>query len=101
METNKAPFMPQEAGESYIAVWLVHRAIEQVKSSDPQKITEALTGLKLASGDPIADLWPGRKIAFDPTGVNDTVPLAIQYQGGVPRTVWPKNVQTVKPIIAS
>jgi branched-chain amino acid transport system substrate-binding protein len=101
VEKNKAPFMPQEAGESYIAGWLVHHAIQQTKSADPKKITEALTGLKLASGDPIADLWPGRKIAFDATGVNDTVPLAVQFQGGVPRTVWPKDVQTAKPTFAS
>ena len=100
-ERNKVPFMPQESGESYIAAWLVHRAAENAKSSDPKKLNEALTGLKLGSGDPIADLWPGRKIAFDSTGVNDTVPLAVQYQGGVPRTVWPKEVQTVKPVVAS
>jgi len=100
-ERNKVPFMPQESGESYIATWLVHRAAETAKSSDPKKINEALTGLKLPSGDPIADLWPGRQIAFDSTGVNATIPLAIQYQGGLPRTVWPKSLQVVKPTVAS
>jgi branched-chain amino acid transport system substrate-binding protein len=99
-ERNKVPFMPQESGESYIAAWLVHRAAETARSSDPKKIDEALTGLKLASGDPIADLWPGRKITFDATGVNDTVPLAVQYQNGLPRTVWPKNVQVAKPTVS-
>lgn len=100
-ERNKVPFMPQESGESYIAAWLAHHAVEMAKSTDPKQINQALTGLKLASGDPIADLWPGRKISFDGTGVNDTVPLAVQYQSGVPRTVWPKDVQVVKPTVAA
>jgi branched-chain amino acid transport system substrate-binding protein len=100
-DRNKVPFMPQESGESYIGAWLVHRAAEMAKSSDPKKLNTALTGLNLSSGDPIADLWPGRKINFDSTGVNDTVPLAVQYQNGVPRTVWPKNVQVTKPTVAA
>jgi branched-chain amino acid transport system substrate-binding protein len=100
-EKNNVPFMPQESGESYIMALLLQRAMETAKSSDPKAITTALTGLKLDSGDAIADLWQGRKIEFDPTGVNQTYPLAIQYQGGLPRTVWPKSDQVVKPTFAS
>jgi branched-chain amino acid transport system substrate-binding protein len=100
-EKNSVPFMPQESGESYIMALLLQRAMETAKSSDPKAIATALGGLKLESGDAIADLWQGRKIAFDPTGVNDTYPLAIQYQGGLPRTVWPKSDQVVKPLFAS
>src|SRR5919201_2228292 len=32
-DRNKVPFMPQESGESYIAAWLIHRAVENTKSS--------------------------------------------------------------------
>ncbi|HEX8969016.1 MAG TPA: ABC transporter substrate-binding protein [Chloroflexota bacterium] len=100
-DRNKVPFMPQESGESYIAAWLVHHAAEMARSADPKQLNQALTGLKLASGDAIADLWPGRTISFDSTGVNNTVPLAVQYQNGLPRTVWPKNVQVSKPVVAA
>ena len=44
-ERNKVPFMAQEAGESYVAAWLVHRALETAKANDAKKIAEFLTGL--------------------------------------------------------
>jgi branched-chain amino acid transport system substrate-binding protein len=85
------PFMPQEAGESYVAVYLLKEAIEQAQSPDPQKIRDALAQLNVDSG-PQAAMPPGQ-IAFDETGMNKfATPIMIQWQDSVPKTVWPRDI---------
>lgn len=90
------PFMPQEAGESYVAVYLIKEAIEQAKSNDPKKIRDALAGMNVDSG-PQAAMPPG-KITFDETGMNKfATPIMIQWQDQVPKTVWPEDVAATEP----
>jgi branched-chain amino acid transport system substrate-binding protein len=85
------PFMPQEAGESYVAVYLIKEAIEQAQSPDPEEIRDALAQLNVDSG-PKAAMPPG-KIAFDETGMNRfAAPIMIQWEDSVPNTVWPKDI---------
>jgi branched-chain amino acid transport system substrate-binding protein len=87
-QTYNEPFMPQEAGESYVAVYLIKEAIEQAQSSDPAAIRDALAQLSVESG-PEAAMPPGQ-IAFDETGMNVYVsPIMIQWQDQVPKTVYP------------
>lgn len=91
----KDPFMPQEAGESYVAVYLIKEAMEQAKSSDPKKVRDALAKLNVDSG-PKAAMPPG-KIAFDETGMNEfATPIMIQWQDQLPKTVWPEEVSATK-----
>lgn len=93
------PFMPQEAGESYIAVWALKGAIEIAKSADPEAIREALATMELTTGP--GAMMVGNKLAFDELGRNKyAVPLMIEYQGGLPRTVWPADVQTAQPSLS-
>jgi branched-chain amino acid transport system substrate-binding protein len=90
-ERYNDPFMPQEAGESYVAVYLIKEAMEQSQSSDPKKVRDALAQLNVDSG-PKAAMPPGR-IAFDETGMNEfATPIMIQWQDQVPKTVWPEDV---------
>lgn len=91
------PFMPQEAGESYAAVWLIKEAMEEAGSSDPADVADALRGIEETSGP--ASFMPGNKVAFDEKGLNpDTFPVLIQWQDGKPRGVWPKDVQVAEPM---
>jgi branched-chain amino acid transport system substrate-binding protein len=88
-------FMPQEAGESYVAVYIIAAAIEKAKSADPKKIRDAIASLNLTSGT--ASAMPPGKIEFNDNGLNkDAESIVIQWQNGVPRTVWPKNVATAE-----
>ncbi len=90
-QTYGEPFMPQEAGESYVAVYLIKEAIEQAQSSDPTAIRDALAQISVDSG-PEAAMPPGR-IAFDDTGMNQyVIPIMIQWQDQVPTTVWPEEM---------
>lgn len=93
------PFMPQEAGESYVAVYLIKEAIEQAGSSDPQQIRDALADIRVESG-PAAAMPPG-KIAFDETGMNEfAMPIMIQWQDQLPKTVWPEDIQATEATLA-
>lgn len=91
------PFMPQEAGESYTAVWVIKEAMERGRSSKPEDVANALRQLDIPSGP--ASFMPGGKVRFNEVGLNaPTFPMMIQWQDGVPKGVWPQEVQAAKPI---
>ena len=93
-----APFMPLEAGVTWVDTWLIADAVKKAGSCDPQKIRDALANSDETSGP--ASAIPGGVVAFDKSGANTkTHPIMIQWQGGVPRTVWPKEDATVKIIL--
>lgn len=97
MERFDEPFMPQEAGESYAAVWMLKEAMETSGSSEPEDIANGLRKLSLTSGP--GSFMPGGQVGFDDSGLSpDTFPMMIQWQEGVPRGVWPKDVQATPPI---
>lgn len=90
-------FMPEQAGEAYAGVSVLAAAIEAARSADPAKVRDALAAIEVKSG---AFMQPGQ-VAFDATGANKHVqPVMIQWQNGVPHTVFPEGVATsevVKP----
>ena len=86
-----APFMPQEAGESYVAVMAIAEAAEESCSADPQAIRDALSKMKF-EGTAAAAMPPGI-MEFDDAGMNEhATPIVIQWQDGRPVTVWPEDV---------
>ena len=86
-------FMPEQAGEAYAGVSVLAAALEAAKSADPAKVRDALAAIDVNSGGG-ALMQPGHA-AFDATGANRHVlPVMIQWQGGVPRTVFPESVAT-------
>jgi branched-chain amino acid transport system substrate-binding protein len=91
-------FMPAESGTAYVGVMLVAAAINKAKSSVSTKVAEGLRALDLTDG--AANLLPGGRIKFNVNGHNTfSYPVMIQYQGGVPVTVWPQDIATAKPKI--
>jgi branched-chain amino acid transport system substrate-binding protein len=86
-------FMPEQAGEAYAGVSVLAAAIEAAKSADPAKVRDALAAIDVKSGGG-ALMQPG-EVAFDASGANRYVqPVMIQWQGGVPHTVFPESVAT-------
>ncbi len=97
MKRFNEPFMPQEAGESYTAVWVIKEAAERSRSSKPGDIANALRQLELPSGP--GSFMPGGKVRFNEQGLNaPTFPMMIQWQDGLPKGIWPKEVQAAKPV---
>lgn len=98
VEKYNEPFMPQEAGSAYVEAYMAALAIEKAGSTDPQKIREAL--LKLDVKELPASIYSGGEIDFSDEGHNThSYPVMIEYKDGLPYTVWPKDVQQMKPII--
>ena len=98
-EQRVGTFMPEQSGEAYAGIWALVHAIDAAKSADPQKVRDALARMDL-KGTGARMMQPG-EIQFDPNGVNVKVePVMIQWQKGVPVTVWPADLASgafVKP----
>ncbi|HSB78854.1 MAG TPA: ABC transporter substrate-binding protein [Candidatus Methylomirabilis sp.] len=89
----KEPFIPQEAGEMYAAVWIVKEALENVKAADPEKIRNYVAATTFK--EPPASLMPGNAIKFDQTGWNvNSIPIMIEWKDSMPYTVWPSQVRS-------
>ncbi len=87
------PFIPQEAGEMYAAVWIVKEALENVKAADPEKIRNYVAATTFK--EPPASLMPGNVIKFDQTGWNvNSIPIMIEWKDSMPYTVWPSQVRS-------
>ena len=90
-------FMPEQAGEAYAGLSVLAAAIEAAKSADPAKVRDALAAMDLKSGG--GSLMQPGEVAFDANGANRHVkPVMIQWQGGVPHTVFPEDVATSKVV---
>jgi len=87
-------FIPQEAGEMYVAGWIAKQALESVKAADPEKIRNYLAATTFT--EPPASLMPNNKIQFDATGWNiHSIPIMVEWKDGIPHTVWPSQVRAM------
>jgi branched-chain amino acid transport system substrate-binding protein len=90
------PWMTQDALDGYGHVWILKDAIEKVGSADKVKVAEAIHTTEFNSG-PTAMAFPG-KVKFDAAGHRVDAPLVmVQWQNGVPVTVYPTDRATAKP----
>jgi branched-chain amino acid transport system substrate-binding protein len=84
-------WMTQDSVSGYAEIWMVKEALEQAASADPGKVREALARLDLRQGPAVQALMPGY-IRFNEQGRRvDAVPVIVQWQSGVPYTVYPKE----------
>ena len=90
-------FMTHEAFEHAVLVYALVEAINQARSADPARVTEALRSLELTTY-PVSGL-PGGGIRFDETGLNVmTYPIMVQWQNGELVTVWPASDALGQPL---
>jgi branched-chain amino acid transport system substrate-binding protein len=90
------PWMTQDALDGYGHVWIFKDALEKVGKADKVKVAEAIHAMEFDSG-PTAMAFPG-KVKFDAAGHRVGAPLVIvQWQNGVPLTVYPIDRATAKP----
>lgn len=89
--------MPQEAGESWVALHMLAKTVNTVHSSDPKKVRDALSSTTYRAG-PASAMPPG-KVRFDPTGRSAlATPLLVQWQHGKLHTVYPNRYSATKPL---
>ncbi|WP_127091004.1 ABC transporter substrate-binding protein [Aquabacter cavernae] len=90
-------FITHEAIIHAAALDAVAQAMEKAKSSDPQKVRDALATLDTCTG--LAKGVPGGCIKFDKTGLNTSAfPVFVQWRGEEPVTVYPPQAAKADPI---
>ncbi|CAN5225235.1 amino acid ABC transporter substrate-binding protein [soil metagenome] len=88
-------YMPDLAGESWVNTYLIAAALEKAKSCKPADIATALRSLDEKSGP--ASAIPGDGVSFTDAGTNpNAVPILLQWQDGVPKTIWPSKYASAK-----
>jgi branched-chain amino acid transport system substrate-binding protein len=89
------PWITQDSLDGYGNIWILKDALEKVGAADKVKVAEAIHNMEFDSG-PAAMAFPG-KVKFDAAGHRVGAPLVIvQWQNGVPVTVFPTDRATAK-----
>lgn len=87
--------MNEHATLAYQVVLVLKEALENAKSTDPEKINEALRKLKVLPGPSM--VMPYATIEFDDAGQNPSArELMLQVQNGKVVTIWPDKYATSK-----
>ena len=90
-------FMVHEALEHAVCMSVLAQAIENAKSTDPDKLRAALHAGKFTNGWCAA--MTGGAVQFDSTGLNTlSVPVMVQWRKNELVTVWPADVAKAKPV---
>jgi branched-chain amino acid transport system substrate-binding protein len=89
--------VPQEYNlVPYSEVYMIKAALEAAKSSDKDKVRDALSTLDI-KGTEAGSVWPCNCVAFDKTGRTSTnKAVIVQWQDGKPVTVYPESVAGAK-----
>ncbi|WP_313612834.1 ABC transporter substrate-binding protein [Agrobacterium sp.] len=89
------PWMTQNAISTYGDIWLLKDALDKSCSRDRADLGEALRTLNAGP----AKYYPGGTLSFDDKGHREGASLTIiQWQNGVPVTVYPDDLALAKPI---
>lgn len=90
-------FMAEQAGECYGFVRAAAFAIEKAESTDPVEVRNTIAGLTTENCEWLALVPPGTGGGFDATGEYlYAVGTTVQWQGNVPRTIWPREISGVE-----
>jgi branched-chain amino acid transport system substrate-binding protein len=93
--TQPYPPAAEMLGQGYVTGMIIHQALEKAASRDPQKIRDVLASTEF-TGLP----FPATKVKFGENGLNIyNQSILTEWMNGELRTVWPKEVQTVQPVL--
>jgi branched-chain amino acid transport system substrate-binding protein len=91
------PWITQDSLSSYGDMWIFKEALEKAGAADKVKVAAAIRAMDTREGP--AKFFPGGRIKFDEAGRRVDADLAIvQWQNGVPVTVYPESSALAKPI---
>jgi branched-chain amino acid transport system substrate-binding protein len=91
------PWITQDSLSTYGDMWILKEALEKAGVADKKKVAEAIRGMDSREGS--AKFFPGGRMKFDEAGRRVDADLVIvQWQNGVPVTVYPESSAVAKPI---
>jgi branched-chain amino acid transport system substrate-binding protein len=89
------PWMTQNAISTYADMWVIKEALEKAGKADREAVAQAL---RTMDGGP-SKFYPGGRIKFDDKGRRVDAGLTIiQWQSGVPVTVYPPELAMAQAI---
>ena len=90
-------WITQDSISNYGHVMLLAAALEKAGAADKAKVSQALHDMDMTDGP--AKFFPGGRVKFDEKGLRENSPLVIvQWQNGVPVTVFPPESAQAKPV---
>jgi len=94
-ENPKAHPGNEQLGVGFTCMMVIRQALEKAASRDGAKLREVLATTEFTNL-PV----PAGKVKYGPDGLNiHNAGILVEWQSGVLRTVWPKNLQMAKPMI--
>jgi len=96
IERSGEPWLTQNPLCAYGHVWLLKEALEMAGTAERAAVADALRTMDLTDGP--ARYFPGNRVRFDEHGRRIDAPLlVIQWQNGVPVTVYPPEAAVAEP----
>ena len=93
--TQPYPPAAEMLGQGYVMGLIIGQALEKAASRDPKKIRDVLASTEF-TGLP----FPATKVKFGDNGLNVlNQSILTEWLKGELRTVWPKEVQAVQPVL--
>jgi branched-chain amino acid transport system substrate-binding protein len=93
--TQPYPPAAEMLGQGYVTGMIIRQALEKAASRDPQKIRDVIASTEF-TGLP----FPATKVKFGDNGLNvENRSILTEWMKGELRTVWPKEVQAVAPVL--
>jgi branched-chain amino acid transport system substrate-binding protein len=90
------PWLNQDSASHYGHVWILKEALERAGKADREMVNEEIHKMNLTSG-PAAMAFAGH-VKFEPNGRRAGAEvLVVQWQNGVPVTVYPLEAAQAKP----
>ncbi len=91
------PWPTQHFVTTYGDMWIFKAALEAAGKADRESVAKALRNMDLRDGP--AKFFPGGRVKFDRSGRREGAGLLIvQWQNGVPLTVYPPKDATASPL---
>lgn len=96
-ERTGKPWMTFEPKYAYGHVWMIKEALEKAGANDRAKVSQQLLTMDATSGPIVRAL--GGEVKFDTNGRRLNPPLLLmQWQDGVPVTIYPDDLAVAKPL---
>ncbi len=92
-----APYPPanEQLGQGYVCGMIIRQALEKAASRDSRKIRDVLATAEFTNLP-----YPNPTVKFGPDGLNvNNKEVLAEWIKSELRTVWPKDVQTVAPLL--
>ncbi len=93
--TQPYPPANEQLGQGYVIGLIIRQALEKAASRDPKKIRDVIASTEFTNLP-----YPATKVKFGDNGLNiHNQEVLAEWMKGELRTVWPKEMQTIQPLL--